>query len=259
MRPFTCCMTMILLGHVDVQCSTLNEVCVLEDEGTLFAAFGLIDSLTLERLAIEDCFLDVESFVAETVSTDGKGLTAANMDSSLFDQRRAEDIVTTTGSDLIETEGRENVPCRHLTYVLVAAETCRLIGVQLVLNLVYNLGCLAGLTHEGIKVGDVVAGFVAVSILTDKTCDVRLRIFVELAVSQEEAVKTLHGYLASAEHLHETFYIVGNEPEVLPGVTLGEGTCLVVGVETLEALESAVRVLTTHKSYALVIECGIAV
>ena len=179
--------------HVDVEGAAVDDVFVVQDEGALFAATGVGEGLALQGLPIEEGAADVESAVAEAMSADGEGLATADVERGFLHQWRAENIAATTGFHLVEAEGGEDVPGGHLTHIFVAAETCGLVGVELTLDLMYDLGGLAGLAHEGVEVGDVVRGLIAVGVLPDEACDVGVGVGVELAVGSEEAVEALQG------------------------------------------------------------------
>ena len=72
--------TVSLLAHVDVESAASHDVLVVQDEGSFFAALGLVEGFTLQGLAIELGFFDVEGFLAEAVRADGEGLAAADVE-----------------------------------------------------------------------------------------------------------------------------------------------------------------------------------
>ena len=91
---------------------------------------------------------------------------------SLVEERRAEEIAAPGGFDLVETQRREDVPCRHLPHVLVARKPVGPVVVERRQYLAHLVGGLPRLTDHRVEVDDVVAGFVAVGVLTDQARDV---------------------------------------------------------------------------------------
>ena len=95
----------------------------------------------------------------------------------------------------------------------------------------------------------MVAGLVAMGILSDEARDVGRSLGAHVAVDDEEAVELGDKSLLALEAAHETMNIVGNEPSILPGITLGVVVLTVYGVEGVEGLaELAFAVNATHET-----------
>ena len=119
-------------------------------------------------LAVQTGVLDVDVLVADIVGTDGKGLAVADVHRHFREQRSAEDVFATSRLHLVDAHRREDVPGRHLTNVLIAAQTVGGVVVEFAQRAADELSTLPGLAHIVIEVEHVVAGFVAVGILSDK-------------------------------------------------------------------------------------------
>ena len=165
---------------------------------------------------------------------DGEGAAVADADLGAGEEGCAEDEAAAAGLHLIESEGGEDVPCRHLSDVLVAAEAVGC-GVVELSHDVAQLGCgLPWLSGVVVEVDDMVAGLVAVGILSDESADVGRRLGAQVALDGEELVELAEEGLLAAEEADESVRVVGHEPRVLPGVALG----VVVGaVDHLDGVE----------------------
>ena len=101
----------------------------------------------------------------------------------------------------------------------------------------------------------MVAGFVAVSILSDKTGDVGSMVFAEVCACREKVVETFVESLVTAHYFCQAFYIVRHEEGVLPGVAFCVVVSLLIGVEVRwQGTELTLHVERTHHVDALVVE-----
>ena len=121
---------------------------------------------------------------------DGKGLSVGQMDDGLLEQGATDAINRLTGAYLIEAHGVEQVPSRHLSTVLVTTQAVGIVEVEGMEHLVHNLLCAPRLSHIVVEVGNVVARFVAVSILTNQARDIgRYEVTLQGRVSSKEGVE----------------------------------------------------------------------
>ena len=112
--------------------------------------------------------LDIHVLLAVVPADDAEGLALAYVQRCLVEDRTADDVFATGWLYLIETYGRKNVPCRHLTYVLIAAQSVEIVLIHLVHGLAEQTGTLPRLTYIVVHVEHLMARFIAVSILTDE-------------------------------------------------------------------------------------------
>ena len=93
-----------LLCHINIQYATGHNLVVS-------------DGVTLQLLTVQNVLLYINSLLATTMCADGEGLVLAYGDNSLFYDGRTQLVNATTGLNLIQTQSREDVPCRHLTNI----------------------------------------------------------------------------------------------------------------------------------------------
>ena len=183
------------------------------------------DVVALQRLAVELHALNIAALRAITLTLHGE-YTTLNVDLCLVNEWHTEHIATSSRLYRVETERGHDIPCRHLTYVLVTRKAIRLVRVHRSHNLVDAVGSLPWLTKHSVEVDDMVAWLVAVNILANKTRDIwRYILALELSIGSEEAVELLDSLLYATEALNEQVEILRNKPQILPCVTL---TVLVV-------------------------------
>ena len=95
----------------------------LELEGTAAHDVGIHDVGAGIVLAVQTGALDVDVLVADVLGLDAECLAATDLHRDLGEERCAEDVLSAGRLHLIESHGREDVPSRHLSDILVAAET----------------------------------------------------------------------------------------------------------------------------------------
>ena len=101
-----------------------------------------------------------------------EGLTISNVHRSLIEERCTEDILAACRLYLIHAKRGENVPCRHLTHILVTTQTIEVIVIQVLKYIANLVRSLPRLTHIVVHIEDMMAWFVTVSVLTNQTSDV---------------------------------------------------------------------------------------
>ena len=151
-----------------------------------------VDVRVLESLAIEASALHVDVLVGVVLCHDGEGLASAHVHGSLVEERRTDNEATANGVYLVETYRREDVPSRHLTYVLVARESVGLVEIHLVEHLAQHRSSLIGASCVVVHIYNMVARLVAVSILTSHTRHIRRSVVASPAFNEEERVELRH-------------------------------------------------------------------
>ena len=155
----------------------------------------------------------------------------------------------------IETEGSEEIPGRHLTAVLIAADPLRSVVVQFIKDLTRQLLGAGGATQVIVKVGEVMARLIAMSILPDKTGDV-LEVSSRCGIAKEivESVKHL---LCSAVESNHPLHIVHGCKTVLPAI--GFGVVLAYLVRVKVSSPRSILLTSTEKLGASVEEMDVIV
>ena len=108
----------------------------------------MLDVILVVRLAIEGDALDIEILLAQVLCLDRKGIAIGEMQGELRHLRSSKDILAAHRIDRIESHCRKHIPCRHLSTVVVAAESVRqrlVLGVE---DLSHNLGCLVRMASQ---------------------------------------------------------------------------------------------------------------
>ena len=126
-----------------------------------------------EGLAVEGDGGDVEVGAVQSVCDDGEPLAVGEVPDGTGNLRGAEDVLAADGVDGVEAAGGEQVPGGHLTAVFIAAQAVRGRGVEAVEHFPDDFRRPVGTVGQGVEVRDVVAGFVAVGVLSDESGDVR--------------------------------------------------------------------------------------
>ena len=99
-------------------------------------------------------------------------LTSGHIKLSLVKRRSTEPEPSARRFNLIESERRKDVPCRHLTGILISGKSVRLHCIELIKHLTNLVGRLVGLSEHGIEIYYMVARLIAMGILADKTRNV---------------------------------------------------------------------------------------
>src|SRR5664279_184004 len=111
-------------------------------------------------------------------------------------RRAADHVIVGAGTDRIEAQGAENVPSRHLTAVVVAAQRVGLGAVLGSDHLMHSLLGLPRLAGVAVEVNDVMARLVAVPVLADAA----LNVIGSSAVAGLEQLAELSRELLAAPH-----------------------------------------------------------
>ena len=146
----------------------------------------------------------------------------------------------------IEAESGEDIPCRHLSAVVVAGITARRGAIELTPHLLHQLLGAFRLTREVIEIDRMMTRLVAVGILSDEAAGVAVHLAAGGSKAEVLVEFLQEGFLAAKE-VDETFRILRHEPHILPGVALDETRLLVR--ERIEAFHPiAVFVLRTEET-----------
>ena len=97
-----------LIAHRELQFSTTNDVFEVD----ITAGIGF--SIQLNTL-------DIHVFFAVVMRNNAERFAISNVHGCLIKERRTKDITASGRLNLIETQGRKNVPSRHLTDIFIAA------------------------------------------------------------------------------------------------------------------------------------------
>ncbi len=149
----------------------------------------------------------------------------------------------------IKSHCAEDIPCRHLTAILVSATAGRCCVVHLRHYLADKLLRLGGLSAIVVHIGNVVARFVSVYILTDKSGYVLQILAVGFAASREKFVEFCLECLVTAHQLDKTENVVRNIEGILPRIGLRE---VEINFFRVEILLPRTVLTRTHKAAALV-------
>ena len=118
----------------------------------------------------------------------------------------AELIVGCSGTDGIEAEGGEDVPCGHLSGIVVARESTRCVVVLGVEDMSYPSARLIVSVDVVVKVGNLMAGLVSMPVES---------LF-------EHRVELLLKPLRSTHHLNECRHVVRHIPRIVARGTFGD-------------------------------------
>ena len=177
----------------------------------------------VERLAVKLDGLDVTLGVAHSGSLYFKRLSVRQFQFGIGKIRRSYHILVGTGADGIESEHAEDIPGAHLPAVVVAAQAADFRLIEAVYNLPQPVLGLPGLGGPGIKIGDVVAGLVAVHIAAQQA--LRSDIFVVgvailWKVAAEEVVQVGDELLVAAHQLLQAVDILRHVEGIVQAVAL---------------------------------------
>ena len=93
--------------------------------------------------------------------------------------------------DRVETHCGEDIPCGHLSTVLIATEPIRAVGVERRAYLMDEVSCLPGLIHIVVEEDHVVARLVALDILPDHTRREDRELYALRRRTGEELIETV--------------------------------------------------------------------
>lgn len=121
----------------------------------------------LEGLVIPGCALDVAIFRGGFGGEDGKCFLIGKFDGTGFEPGSTDDIVTGGGRYRVKAQCGEDEPGGHLSAVFIAAQSVRFMGVEVIHDLADALLGFPWFADKIVEVGYVMAGFVAVCVLSD--------------------------------------------------------------------------------------------
>ena len=148
-----------LVGHHDLQRATSTEISVGEGQRT-----GDISAVDLRRLHV---------LIGGRIALDFDGEGAAlQANSRLIYEWTTDDVLSLPGADLVEAEGAEDIPRRHLPTVFVADDAIRCGLVEVAKDSIEDSLPLVWRSGVVVEVSDMVAGLIAVSVLPDEAGDI---------------------------------------------------------------------------------------
>ena len=123
-----------LLSEEDFQRTTCNYAFV-------------VNPCAVHGLSVQQDFLHIDVLVGILVRDDSEGLSIADVERGILHYCTSYLPLAAAWLHLIETKGREDIPSRHLTNILVATKTCWLIGIKFIHYLSYSTGSLPRLSN----------------------------------------------------------------------------------------------------------------
>ena len=108
-------------------------------------------------------------FIVYFIGADGKALAVAEVYLHVRQVRRSDYILIGAGGHGIEAHRSENIPGRHLTAVVVAAQSVDVVLIHLIHDLTYPVLRFPRFRSPGVEVRNVLAHFVAVHIIPQNT------------------------------------------------------------------------------------------
>ena len=198
----------LLFGpHLEAQLPALHHV-------------GMTDPRLRVGLTIEPNTLDI--FVRSgVVFGRDREHTARDLHFGPVEERRSEPVASARRLGFVHSQRREDVPCRHLTHILVARQSVRPVVVERREHLADLVGRLPRLPQHRIEVQNMVARFVAVGVLPDQPRDVgRGLAAFDDRTYRKERIQLFNHLRTRAEQPFEALDIVRSQPGVLPGVAL---------------------------------------
>ena len=171
-------------------------------------------------LAVEPNTLDIFVRSGVVLGRDREH-TARDLHFGPVEERRSEPVASARRLGLVHSQRREDVPCRHLTHVLVARQSVRPVVVERREHLADLVGRLPRLPQPRVEVQNMVARFVAVGVLPDQPRDVgRGLAAFDDRTYRKERIQLFNHLRTRAEQPFEALDIVRSQPGVLPGVAL---------------------------------------
>ena len=113
--------------------------------------------------------MDINVFFVSLRSFHGKLFAIRQLYTGFFEERATDHIDTVGRINRVESHGTENVPGRHFSTVVVSGISGERVVIEIGQDMGYILLGFPGLTGIVVQIGDVVAGFVTVSILSYET------------------------------------------------------------------------------------------
>ena len=206
-------------------------------------------------LSVKINLVHIEILFAQILRHHGECLSVGKIEGDGGKLGRTEDILGTDGIHRIESHGREHIPGRHLSAVVVAAQSVwlgKILGVE---DLTHKFCRTFGTSCHGIEVYNVVARLVSVRILANESAHIA---YGADQGNGEERIKFIEELLLATEKLDETRHIMLYMPGILPCIAFGVihsailGTAHCAGVEGIEPF--AVTLAGAHETDTLVEE-----
>ena len=227
----------LLFGpHLEAQLPALHQV-------------GMTDPRLCVGLAIEPHPLDIFVRSGVVLGRDREH-AARDLHFGPVEERRAEPVTSARRLGLVHSQRREDVPCRHLTHVLVARQSVRPVVVERREHLADLVGRFPRLPQHRIEVQNMVARFVAVGVLANQARNVgRGLAALDHGAYREQRVQFFEHPRPAAEASDKTCDIMRSQPRILPGVALAVVVGAVRRGERIEGSAPALpRIPAPHKA-----------
>ncbi len=173
----------------------------------------------------------MQIFLAEILRLNNKSLAVREIKSELWHLWSTKNIASAHWVNRIESHCREHVPSRHLSTIVISAESICTREILCVEDFANQFLCALRLSSQSIEISHMMRRFIAVSILTNKTSHIRKSTFEFCA---EEHIQLIHERLVSTHQLDEPWHIVLHMPSILPCISL-----CVVATRTLSVSQTS--------------------
>ena len=130
------------------------------------------DVVLLVFLSVKINLVHIEVLLAQILRHHGECLSTGKIEGDGGKLGRTEDILGTDGIHRIESHGREHIPSRHLSAVVIAAQSVwlgKILGVE---DFAHKFCRTFGTSCHGIEVYNVVARLVSVRILANESAHI---------------------------------------------------------------------------------------
>ena len=235
-----------LIAHLEVECTTIGQRGVRNIEFVI-------------RLTIDTKALHVPTLVAHPIGTNGDGVAIGKCHAKIGQIGSAEDILIATGTNRIEAHGREDVPGRHLSAVVISAQATNIVAIHAVHDGTYPLLGLPRLTRPRKEVRYVMTGLIAMNVSSHQTVGRDILVVGVILWGQihaEEFIQTLAEFGFASHLRHQAHDIVRNMKGEVPGISFNK--TFVVGLVGIHPfLEFPIAVSRAGKTRVRVVHVAI--
>ena len=192
--------------HVEYQRPACNQVCMVQER-------------FVKNFPVEHHGLDVNIPVGQTGGPDGKSFITGQADDGRGDAGAADGILGAARADRVESEHAEDIPCAHLSAIIVAAQPVWPVVVHGIYDLADALLCFPWFGCPVIKVSHMMAGFISVNIVPDKSRPCHVFCLTEIFIVEvhgEEGIEPADKFRFTTCHLYIIWYVVGHIERIVP-------------------------------------------
>ena len=198
------------LFHLIYQCTSLHDVFMSD------VVLGI-------RFSVQRNAFHILVFLGQTFSQNGESLSILQVKHKFRHLRCTEYIFSAYRIHRIESHGREHIPGRHLSAIIVSAKSVRsrtILGIEDLTDQFLSTFRFAG---QSIQISHVVTRFVTVSIITDQTGYISQ---LGSKFNCKQRIQLVREGFFSAQQSNQSRNIVLDMPGVLPCITF----CIVATV-----------------------------